>query len=329
MTHDPIARGLLLLALVSLTTQCATAQAPGPAQEDTPEGVRADSKASWSTVATYEAKALAEISGLAPSGLRQGVLWAHNDSGGGAELHAIDLSGSALGSVRLRNTKNQDWEALSPFTYQGKSYLLIADTGDNKRKRATVRLHAVAEPAPNPDGTYTDIEVDPAWSLTLRYEDGPQDCEAVAVVPGQERVLLLNKDAKTSVIYAAPLRPNQKARGAEKVVTAKRFAVLPAVSNATGNVIAFLKAGVLGTRATGMDIAPDGSEAVVLTYTDIRRFRRAPNQSWREAFQQTPAVVALPSVYQPEALCYSRDSRMIYVSSEESPTPLLRYRLTP
>ena len=305
-----------LLGWIGLTVHCAHAELPATSSAHTADEL-------WETVATYNAKPLGEISGLAPSGRVPSVLWSHNDSGGEAALHALDLDGQFLGSVKVLGVENEDWEDLSAFQYQGKPYLLIADTGDNARQRNAVPLHAIAEPLPNADGTYTNLEVKPAWTLTLRYEDGPQDCEAIAVDPESNRVFLLNKDSKTSVIYEAPLLPSPHQRAA----IAKKFAVLPEITNATGNIAAFFKAGLLGTRATGLDISPNGRHAAVLTYTDIRLFTRAEKQPWAKAFAQKPQLIALPSIYQPEALCFSRDSRSIYVSSEESPTPLVRYRL--
>lgn len=125
-------------------------------------------------------------------------------------------------------------------------------------------------------------------------------------------------------LYVAPGAPKNGG-----VVVAQRLAVLPAVGNATGNAFAFLKAGLLGTRATGMDVAPNGRLAAVLTYTDVRLFARTEEQSWGEALQERPRLIALPRIYQPEALCFSADNRFLMVSSEESPTPLFRYPIRP
>ena len=76
-----------------------------------------------------------------------------------------------------------------------------------------------------------------------------------------------------------------------------------------------------------MDISRDGRWAVVLTYTDVRLFARNGKEPWKDAFARAPRVVALPELYQPEAACFSADSQALYVSSEESPTPLVRILL--
>lgn len=295
----------LLLGLTLLLGQVALGAEPSP----------------WQKVTQFTAKELAEISGLEPSGLRPDVLWAHNDSGGDAALHALDLEGNFLGSVTVKGVENKDWEDLSAFTYRGKPYLLIADTGDNKHERSAVKLHAIAEPSPRRDGTYALLEATVAWTITLRYENGPQDCESIAAVPQTKRVYLLNKDSKASVVYEVPLYPSTK----PGTVIAKRLATLPQTKNESSNLMSFFKAGLLGARATAMDLSADNRLAVALTYTDIRLYRREGKATWAQAFQQAPMSVALPPIYQPEALCFSADGKWIYVSSEESPTPLVRY----
>ena len=314
-----LAWALTCLGWISVTAQCARTEAP----KREPAPVPAAAEDRWKTVATYEAKRLVEISGLAPSGYRPDVLWAHDDSGGDAVVHAINLEGRLLGSVRVSGVENEDWEDLAAFHHRGKPHLLIADTGDNRQERSSVSLHAVVEPRPVADGTYAGLEVAPVWTLTLRYEDGAQDCEAVAVAPQADRIFLVNKDGKASVVYEVPLfgEPNQGP------LVARKSAVLPKVSSATRGVFAFFKANLLGTLATGMDISPDGRWAAVLTYTDIRLFPRTGQQTWAQALARRPMVVALPPIYQPEALCFGRDGRMLYVSSEGSPMPLVSYEM--
>ncbi len=289
---------------------------------ETPPAKATHGKEPWETVARFQAKALEEISGLAASGRREDVFWSHNDSGGQAALHALQMSGAFLGSVTLEGVRNIDWEDMAAFTHRGEPHLLIADTGDNEKKRSFVHLHAVVEPKAAANGRYEAMTASVAWTLTVRYADGPQDCEAIGIDPQGKRVFLLNKDSGESVIYAVPLFPNQEP------IVAERVAVLPKISNATRDMVAILKAGVLGTRATAMDVSADGRTAAVLTYTDIRIFRRPPQQAWSEAFTQRPHVLALPAVYQPEAACFSPDGKALYVSSEETPTPLVRHRLT-
>ena len=47
----------------------------------------------------FDGKRLAEVSGLAYSSLHEGIVWAHNDSGGGARLYAIDVQSCEIRAV--------------------------------------------------------------------------------------------------------------------------------------------------------------------------------------------------------------------------------------
>jgi hypothetical protein len=133
---------------------------------------------------------LVEASGLARSQRSPDLLWSMNDGGSKARLHAIDASGFHRGRIKLDDIENRDWEDLSSFDVDGTPYLLIADTGDNDAKRDQVSLHIVLEP----DLALDDkVKVDPAWSIHLRYPDGPRDVEAVTVDPARGQVLLLSK----------------------------------------------------------------------------------------------------------------------------------------
>src|SRR5215213_1725953 len=62
---------------------------------------------------------LHESSGLAVSHRQAGVLWTHNDSGDGAELFAVDVSGRALGTSRITGAENEDWEDVAVGPCEG------------------------------------------------------------------------------------------------------------------------------------------------------------------------------------------------------------------
>src|SRR6185295_18401605 len=101
------------------------------------------------------------------------ILWTHDDSGGAPVLYAIDTTGKKRGALHVLGVKNEDWEDLASFERDGKAWLLIADTGDNDAKRETVWLHVVEEPAPSRLSPASEVKASPAYSLRIRYEDGP------------------------------------------------------------------------------------------------------------------------------------------------------------
>jgi hypothetical protein len=73
-----------------------------------------------------------------------------------------------------------------------------------------------------------------------------------------------------------------------------------------------------------MDVSPDGSTAVVLTYKNGYIFQRMAGEDWAQAFKKIPQLIRLPRLRQAEALCFAADGRTLFVTSEKIPAPLLR-----
>ncbi|MGD8610939.1 MAG: hypothetical protein PVJ44_02475 [Desulfobacterales bacterium] len=249
---------------------------------------------------------LNEVSGLAASSLYPGLLWAVNDGGDDPLLYAVGSDGADLGTFRVEGAVNFDWEALASFRLQGSAYLLIADVGDNWEQRQTVTIYVVEEPSITATGLGSDAAVPIAWQIHFIYEDGPQDCEAAAVDPATQSVLLLTKRGMSPMLYEIPLRP----AAAATPLVARRLVSVPHFN-----------------WPTGMDLSPDGLAAVVLTYNHAYLFRRRPGDKWSEAFQKKPRRLRFETLMQQEAACFGFYGKSVWVTSERSPTPLVRIEL--
>jgi hypothetical protein len=263
-----------------------------------------------------------ESSGLAISRRSPDILWTHDDSGGAPVLYAVDTSGKKRGSLRVRGVKNEDWEDLASFQRDGKSWLLIADTGDNDAERDTVRLHVVEEPAVAELNPAKEIEAAPAYSLHLRYEDGPRDCESVAVDAIEGVVYLLTKRDNPARLYRVPLGAT-----AEKQIVAKFLGTVPKLAGSSP--IDSLFKHVAGKRAawpTSFDLSNDGRTAVILTYAGPVVFVREGKASWPETFKHDPVRLLFHGLPQAEGACFSSDGHSIYVVSETT-TAIVRYDL--
>ena len=267
---------------------------------------------------------LNEVSGLACSRLRTDVLWAINDSGSGPFIYATDTQGGHLGKVRVLDARNQDWEDLASFRLRDVAYLLIADVGDNDEIRSDYVIYVTKEPA------VTD-KIDPAgqsvaWEYRIRftYEDGSRDCESVAVDLQGQKILLLSKRNVPPILYALPLfTPN---RG--KVQLAKRLTEVPAIPRPKlQDIIEDPRFGAYRSQPTAMDVSPDSSTAVVLTYKNGYIFHRTAEEDWVQAFKKIPQRIRLPRLRQAEALCFAADGKTLFVTSEKIPAPLLRLDL--
>jgi len=262
--------------------------------------------------------AMGELSGIAASSLRPDLLWAVNDNDNDASLFALTTGGRRLARYVVEGATNVDWEDLAPFRRDGRSYLLIADVGNNNGSRDELELLVVPEPVP--DGAETGI-VSPAWRVRFRYPDGPRDCEAVAVDALRAEVLLLSKRRQPAQLFRVPLKPADPAQ----TQVASEIARATNIPQPGADTLA--RHPVMGRyfgQPTGMALAPDGAELAVLTYGDLYLYARAPGAGWQQAFDQPPRAVGMPVLPQAEAVTYAADGSVLYVTGERLPAPILR-----
>ncbi len=262
-----------------------------------------------------QSRELCEASGMAASPSDKRLLWLVNDSGCAAELFLTETDGGKRGKVSVKGAKNVDWEDLASFQLDGKPYLIISDTGDNASKRAGCTLYIVAEPQLPKEGAVLAGSVEPAWKIRFRYEDGPRDCEAVAVDANAGKILLLSKRTHPPMLYELPLKPAGK-----KEQTARKIGQLSKELPMGFPPIPY------GTQPTSMDISADGTMATVLTYAGVFLFPRGKGESWATAFARDPQVLDSHRARQAEAIAFSRDGTVIRVASEGVKPPLMRYR---
>jgi len=258
---------------------------------------------------------LVEISGLARSRADPGILWAHNDSGNAAVLYRVGLHGEDLGRVELAGGPLFDWEDIASFTWRGAPALLLADTGDNYAMREHLTLYAVRDP-----GRGANAQL--LWRMDFRYPDGAWDCEAVAVDPRGDILLLTKSRPPRLYRLRLPRRPPKDVQRAEFL------GVLPPLPRPT------LRDRVTAPMAspwfdvpTALALGDDGARAVIVTPGGGYLYRRAPSQDWPQAFAATPVRIALPRFPQIEAGALSADGRLLFVASEQRPIGFARIAL--
>jgi hypothetical protein len=289
----------MLFAAMSLIINCATDgsfTAPTP-QQRFGEAV---------TVGHLANPQINEASGLAASRLYPSVLWVINDGGNDPVLYAVGIDGADLGSFRVDGARNYDWEALASFQLQNTAYLLIADVGDNWEQRKTSSLYVVEEPSITKAGLSADTSVSIAWHIRFTYADGPRDCEAVAVDPAQQRVLLLSKRSMPPVLYELPLQPVDD----DTIAIAQPVTTVPHVN-----------------WPTAMDLSFDGLATLVLTYNSVYLFLRRPDEGWSNAYKNQPRRLNFIQLNQQEAACFGFYGKSVFVTSEKRPAPLIRIDL--
>lgn len=255
-------------------------------------------------VATLANQKICESSGLAPSRLKGGLFWTHNDSGDGPRIYAFNSEGEHLAVYTVTGAAARDWEDMASVRAGGKSLLLIGDIGDNRRSRKTCTLYVVPEPAVGTKERPVDGQVRVGQKIEFAYADGPRDCEAVAVDATSGTIYLVSKEGLKCGVYALPW-PRAGTGSAATPLAARRIASIKI------------------PPAVAMDMSPDGRRAVVLTYGDAYEFARVATETWADAFARKPRKLAMPRRNQGESICYGPDGKTLYLTSEFAPTPLL------
>lgn len=262
-------------------------------------------------------KGLGEISGIAMSRVNDNIFWVLNDSGNSASVYALNQDAKLAGVINIEGVSNNDWEDIASFEYEGKPYILIADTGDNFARRSKCFLHLVEEPDINTLKADTPLIVKPSWSITYTYEDGPRDCESVAVDTVNGKIMLLSKRDTPPVLYEIPLKKDKNA-------IAKRVTEIKPLPQGADEISSFMFS---PNQVTAMDISADGLSAVVLTYGNAFLYRKNPSQEWSEVFSASPVEINIPSMRQAESICFSKSDSTIFVTTEQLPAPLYRIGL--
>jgi hypothetical protein len=283
-----VIRFLLVLVLgLPLTAQCIT-YAPFKSKGRVVEGLKPNGT-------------MTEISGIVVSRHNEGVIWAHDDANNGPYLVALRSDGRLAQQYRIAGVVNRDWEDLSigPGPVPGRSYLYIADTGDNNTNRTNAAIVRVAEPTvpAQPGGVQTLLG---AVVFRIRYPDTPHDCEAMFVDPldGVPYFVTKERSALTRVYrYPLPL----------DTTTRKTLVLVGEFSN-------------LIAPQTAADISPDGRWIYTRNYRTIFVVSRPYGTTMSQALRQSKCRSIRASQGQGEALAVRPDGlNLTAISEGEAP----------
>lgn len=268
---------------------------------------------------------ITESSGLAASSRNTGVFWTHNDSGDGPFIYAFDRSGTARGIWRVQGAQAIDWEdmAVGPGPDPGRSYLYLADFGDNRRSRPEVVVYRVPEPevaSAEPGSSDTTPQLtEPADAIRLHYAGHvPHNAEALLVHPATGDLYVVTKlageaDPETLVFRAqAPL-------GADGPTTLQRVGsiALPGIEWQLWFLTLQRPAEV-----TGGDISPDGRRVILATYGSGFELTLPDGAPFDEIWRRRPDPVDIGDRAGGESVCYRRDGLAILSGSEGPNSPL-------
>jgi hypothetical protein len=262
-------------------------------------------------IARIFSKEINESSGLAVSKCQRDVFWTHNDSGDGPFVYAFNYKGESLGTFRLPNVENIDWEDIATVRIEsGSCFLYIGEIGDNDRKREVHAIYRIPEPSISDKvSSRKDPLLTPdADIIRFRYPDDRQNAEALLVEPVSQKVFIITKQLNTAakVFEIKPDFTNSEVHTAAHVTDIS----LPAVPSGL---------------VTGGDISFDGKNVVLCDYYAGYLFSLPKSANdFREIWRQKPAAFDLGPRDIGEAVAFGDDVNTIYATTEHLNAPLIR-----
>jgi hypothetical protein len=258
---------------------------------------------------------ITEASGLAASKCQPNVFWTHNDSGDDAFIFAISSSGDDLGTWRVQNAHNDDWEDIATFRdSSGKCFVYIGEIGNNSQKRDTRTVYRVVEPQVSEASKGTTrknaLQTDAAESLNYTSDEIKMDAETLMVHPatGDIYVLTKSREKPSFVFRIKPVFGSGDIQKAERIAEVK----MPSVPF-----------GML----TGGDISSDGRRVVLCDYVDGYELTLpAGDNNFDDIWRQPPVVVDLGPRDTGEAVCYAADGSTIFATTENKKAPIIQVR---
>jgi len=149
--------------------------------------------------------AISEMSDLAVSKTIKNHFWAINDTTNSSEIMLLDQKAQMVGKIVLKSLGNHSWEDLDIFTFNGVSYIAIADIGDDYNRRKVYYIHLLPEPVVQADGSIAAVQSSSIRTIAFQYEDGPRDAQALKVDITNDQILILSKQTPTPRVYRIPL----------------------------------------------------------------------------------------------------------------------------
>jgi hypothetical protein len=262
-----------------------------------------------------EISGLLEASGLCASRRSPGVFFTHNDSGTSSDVYAFAADGSLVATLALSGALSEDWEdiGVGPGPQLDKSYLYVADIGDNDRIRTTsIVIQRALEPELNESERGRTLSL-PFDSLYFSYPDQPHNAETLLVDPLSADLYIATKgDADGARVYVA------HAPHSTTVITPLEYVT----------TLAFGAAPLSGSPlATGGSVAPDGSALLIRTYDAVFSWSRPPGTSLGQALLGEPCPLPVASEAQGEGVSFASDAKSYYTLGEGEHPKLSRVLL--
>ena len=245
---------------------------------------------------------LTEVSGLISSSANHNCFWTHNDSGDLARVYLIDSTAKLLKTYLLEGIQVKDIEDIDCVTIQDKSYIILADIGDNRGVRENIQLIIFEEPTYYVDSSLHVISKENIQVKNLVYPGKARDAEAIFVDPIDHMFYLISKREFQSTLYVADIFGAVKENYLLKSVINFPF-----------------------TFVTAADISEQGDAILIKSLTKIYFWPRDAKRSIKSELAKPYKNIAYHVEPQGEAICFAKQDPNSFFTLSERPLGLDSY----
>jgi hypothetical protein len=258
-------------------------------------------------------KQMDEISGIAASTFGNDIWYVHNDSGDTSRIFAITPKGNIKRVIYFKGDPKEilgvrDCEdiAVGVGPVKGKSYIYMADIGDNGSERKYITVYRIEEKKSWKDS----IIHAKAVPIHFKYPDGPRDAESLMIDPIENLIYIVSKRTDSVNVYTSPL--NFKAN--DTVMLTRRC-----------------KLYFEGFRPfkwiTAGDISRDGQQILLKSYEKVYYWKRSNNEPIWQTMLKKPKELPYKFEKQGEAVGFTLDGKGYYTTSEGVFQPIYYYTI--
>lgn len=253
-----------------------------------------------------------EISGITASVINKDIYYVHNDSGDTSRFFAIKPSGELVSTINYswgkRTVDEEDCEdiATGPGPVKGKSYVYIADIGDNASRAEAVSVHRVMERTSFATEKTVFALNQPVY---LQYPDGPKDAETLMIDPVDRLMYIVTKRRDSVTVYTTTL----KYKVGDTVMLTKRCRL-------------FFDGIKPFKWITGGDISKDGQQVLLKSYQKVYYWQRKDNEPIWETLKRKPKELPYKQERIGEAIGFTADGKGYLTTSEGVFAPIYYYK---
>lgn len=220
------------------------------------------------------------------------MLWTHNDSGNPPVVYLVDEHLNIMLSCRLKGATNRDWEdiAVGPGPVEGKSYVYVADIGDNTGSHGLKYIYRFEEPPLSVEKK--EVTISAFDTIVFQLQDGKKDTEAIMLDPTTDDLYIISKREQPVHVYKLDYP-----FATQDTLTARNVISLPL------------------TQIVAAGISTDGKQIVMKNYDHIYYWNRN-GEALTDVLRRKPEALIYREEPQGEAIAFNRNGTGFYTLSE-------------